>query len=280
MHGSLLASALPSSAEGGGQHLVPALAKLKVQLAEHVAALEAANGHVALCLSKWKAWTMSVRRALEEDLAMEVLPSLCRTETCRLWTLLHTLSVSGLARSNATTIVASGATRNSGGGGTGHSSSSSRSSSSSSGVEEEVASANAHVIDAMTAFLRRYFTCQSCRGHFLEQVAAGAHGLQAARGGGPEELVIWWWRLHSAVSARVAKEGKCRADRRWPPADICGTCWHASANETVGGGAAPFWGEPDEAAVSREMVRLYWPVPLQQNDHPPQPREGPEEKSL
>merc|ERR1712008_8405 len=151
-------------------------------------------------------------------------------------------------------------------------------SSSSSGKAEAV-NANAQVIDAMTAFLRRYFTCQSCRGHFLEQVAAGAHGLSAARSGGPVELVLWWWHLHSAVSARVAREGKCKADRLWPPADLCGTCWQVSAHESsVGGGTVPVpsW-EPDDAAVSREILRLYWPLPAQQNDHQPQPEQRTEE---
>jgi len=257
---SLLANGLPSSAEGGGQHLVPALAKLKGQLMEHVTAVEAANGRRALCLSEWKAWMKSVRHALEEDLAEKILPTLCRTETCRIWTLLHILSVSGLARGNATVTAASRFVHSSSG-------------------KERAVNANAQVIDAIIAFLRRYFTCQSCRGHFLEQVAAGAYGLEVARSGGPVELVLWWWHLHSDVSARVAKEGKCKADRRWPPADLCGACWQESANEnSVGGGTDPVssW-KPDEAAVSREMARLYWPLPPQQNNHQPQPVERTEE---
>jgi hypothetical protein len=116
----------------------------------------------------------------------------------------------------------------------------------------EAEDGNAVVFDALTAFLRRYFTCRNCRQHFLEQVEAEEYDLAAARApdAPPRMLALWWWRLHSAVSARVAKEGSCVADRRWPSQDVCGACYDGD--------------ESSEAVIEAELLSRYWPADLRE----------------
>jgi len=227
---SLLAASLPSASEGGPPELGAALGALRRELAKRLRNIEAADGRGALCLGEWRGLVAPVRGALEAAVGRAALPSLCRTETCRIWTLLHLLSIAPLARL--------GRAEEAGG--------------------EEVGgnsdAGNGAAFDAMIAFLRRYFTCNSCRKHFLQQVDAGMYNLAGARVGGPRELALWWWRLHTAVSASVAKEGKCKADRRWPAADVCTFCWGSRVGP--GGKVAH---EHDEAAIASELVRQYWP---------------------
>lgn len=226
---SLLAASLPSASEGGPPELGAALGALRRELAKRLRNIEAADGRAALCLGEWRGLVAPVRGALEAAEGRAALPSLCRTETCRMWTLLHLLSIAPLARVEL--AEARGAD-----------------------VGGDSDAGNGAAFDAMIAFLRRYFTCNSCRKHLLQQVDAGMYNLAAARVGGPRELALWWWRLHTAVSASVAKEGKCKADRRWPAADVCTTCWGGSV-EPEGKVA----NEPDEAAIASELVRQYWP---------------------
>jgi len=224
---SLLASLFPSVDEGG-LDLRQALLELKELVRTRIQKIEDANGHAVLCHNEWQTYVKIVRRALDAVRAKQVLPPSCRTETCRMWTLLHVLTVANLARSREGQVAVS-----------------------------SDALVNSFIFDTLASFLRRYFTCQACRKHFLEEVAAESFGLAAARIGGPKDLALWWWRLHRAVSLRVAKEGKCKADRQWPAADVCKGCWANSTND----GVKAFRTDPDEDLVAQELIRQYWPKP-------------------
>merc|ERR1719235_2011720 len=172
---SLLADAFPGKEEGGldlRPNLVEVRDKLKAKLKE----IEDANGRGGLCLDQWLEWIRPLRAAFDEIRRVQVLPTLCRTETCRVWTLLHILSIAGIARTSRKKPAA-----------------------------DFPLIQNHAAFDAMTQFLRRYFTCSNCRKHFLEQVDAGAYDLAKARQGKPHDLAIWWWRLHNAVSLLVAR---------------------------------------------------------------------------
>ena len=49
-----------------------------------------------------------------------------------------------------------------------------------------------------------------------------------------QDLVLYLWRFHSAVSLRVSALHSCEdSDRRWPPTSLCPTCWDASAEPWV-----------------------------------------------
>eukprot|EP00928_Gymnodinium_smaydae_P038192 TRINITY_DN26389_c0_g4_i1.p1 TRINITY_DN26389_c0_g4~~TRINITY_DN26389_c0_g4_i1.p1 ORF type:complete len:895 (-),score=216.50 TRINITY_DN26389_c0_g4_i1:67-2751(-) len=223
---AFLRQAFPTVEEGGLDLHAP-LAELEAKLAERLQEIEAADGRGALCIEEWKRLVWPVRRAFDKARAGKTLLSLCRTETCRVWALLHTLSVCSFARSN--------------------------------GTAEVTKSSNGRSFDLMSGFLRRYFTCRTCRAHFLEQWEAGSYDLAAARVGSPKDLALWWWRLHVAVSTRVAAEGKCKADRRWPAADVCPDCWPSSSSK--GKAKKADFTVADEALVAQTLVRQYWPTP-------------------
>merc|ERR1712125_220665 len=73
------------------------------------------------------------------------------------------------------------------------------------------------LLDVVRKFIEEYFKCMYCRRHFLEQFDNGSYGLAFARRD-PAQAVLYFWRLHSAVSVRVASEHGCNTiDRRWPP---------------------------------------------------------------
>ena len=49
-----------------------------------------------------------------------------------------------------------------------------------------------------------------------------------------QDLVLYLWRFHSAVSLRVSALHSCEdSDRRWPPTSLCPTCWDASVEPWV-----------------------------------------------
>lgn len=204
----LLSTSFPRE-EDWGPDLHQPLMELHEQLAKKLRELEAVAGRAALCLDDWKALVTPVRQAHDEWRRRQSLPSLCRSETCRVWALLHTLSVSGLARGETSSNVSTS-------------------------------------FAVMAGFLQRYFSCQTCRRHFVEAVEAKSFGLIAALAGGVRGLALWWWRLHVSVSVRVARDGKCNADMQWPPADVCGACWSSEG--------------ADEEHVVHWLVHTYWPL--------------------
>jgi thiol-disulfide isomerase/thioredoxin len=241
---TLLTRLFPSAAEGGPD-LPPALLLLKKNLGSTIQKVNESNGQAALCHEEWQKLVKPVRHALDISRSKQILIPLCRTETCRMWTLLHVLTVAKLARLNRPATSAEAIEQ-------------SELNAGAELVSVDVAD-NGQVFDTLTNFLQRYFTCQTCRKHFLEQVAAESYELRAARSGGPQELALWWWHLHTAVSARVAKEGKCRADRRWPPADVCHKCWeNKTATNTK---KKAFLANADEDLSALELVSQYWPHP-------------------
>lgn len=215
----LLVKALPQTE--GGFNLHPQLMKLGEELGTRLHQIEALDGHAALCADEWLRLVHPVRQAYDEARRAGTLPSTCRSETCRVWSLLHTLTIARLARAGNGTDTLS----------------------------------NEIIFDTITAFLRRYFTCRYCLKHFLKHTGLKSYGLEAARAGGPQDLAVWWWRYHSAVSQRVLP-GKCQVDRRWPPEDLCGTCW-----QNVTSAMVPEVEErlADRTAIAQELIRRYWP---------------------
>jgi len=139
---SLLVDKFPGKDEGGPD-LRPQLLELQQNLNTTLQNIQNANGQGALCISSWRNFVRPLRAAFDGIRANKTLLTPCRTETCRVWSLLHILSVANLARTGRASAA-----------------------SSSQPVQ------NGQIFDAIIQFLRRYFTCSTCRQHFLEQVEA------------------------------------------------------------------------------------------------------------
>lgn len=158
--------------------------------------IEATGG---LCASEWRIWLQPLLQRIavvgERDFAV---PSACGTDTCRMWSLLHTLSAEGLYRPLQ---------------------------------QQQQPDVPAtlppdQLVAAVKVFLEQFFKCLYCRRHFLQQFSEGSYGLADARQD-PAQAVLYFWRLHNAVSVRVAAEARCdEVDRRWPPISLCADCWH------------------------------------------------------
>jgi len=159
--------------------------------------VEQTQGNHALCAPEWKAEIKELKEAYLQRLARGGRPrGTCITDTCRMWALLHVLSLApaaGPAGSPAPTAAAAV------GGGA--------------------------LLDAVHGFLGRYFSCRVCQTHFLRQWDSGAYGLAEAKANTTHGPALYLWRLHNAVSTRVAAESGCVGDRRWPPEDECPECW-------------------------------------------------------
>merc|ERR1719387_1712276 len=268
-------------------HILPSIAALDSAVRGRVAALESNDGREALCMEEWRSLIKPVRAAFDARRKEVPLPSTCRTQTCRVWALLHIISVGPLARAGFEAAdgaeverqllraaekvdAATDANARASGltvmqqivdreGKRAHDEATiGRLNNMAEWLRGEgtqptaAEDGNAFVFDALTAFLRRYFTCRNCRSHFLAQVEAGEYELAAARAADapPRLLALWWWRLHSAVSARVAAEGSCVADRRWPSEDVCGACYEGN--------------QSSEAVVESELLNRYWPAELRE----------------
>eukprot|EP00747_Dinoflagellata_sp_TGD_P024918 gnl/TRDRNA2_/TRDRNA2_130885_c0_seq1.p1 gnl/TRDRNA2_/TRDRNA2_130885_c0~~gnl/TRDRNA2_/TRDRNA2_130885_c0_seq1.p1 ORF type:complete len:648 (+),score=125.94 gnl/TRDRNA2_/TRDRNA2_130885_c0_seq1:91-1944(+) len=122
---------------------------------------------------------------------------LCTTETCRLWTLFHILSLAPSANHDGAMGARS-------------------------------------TLEAIFLFISTFFDCSICRNHALQAYNDGLYQKDTLiEKRGADGLVLYMWRFHNAVSLRIAKEQDCEADRRWPPADLCPTCWSSSAREKL-----------------------------------------------
>lgn len=185
-----------------------------------------------LCVAEWLQWL----QPLEAKYGPEPLPAACSTETCKVWTLFHVLSLAP---------------------GEGH----------------EGALPATETVSRIMAFVEAWFTCRHCRDLAMQQWAARAYGRNRLIKD-PRKMPIWLWRLHNAVSVRVAAERGCaNIDWRWPPADACPACWKRSVKEwavlgesarllkPVGTGySAPvlFPATPNETAVYAYLAGAFW----------------------
>mmetsp|Transcript_103157 Transcript_103157/g.189374 ORF Transcript_103157/g.189374 Transcript_103157/m.189374 type:complete len:796 (+) Transcript_103157:53-2440(+) len=209
---SLLVATFPSV---GNFSLAAPLRSLKDTVAQRVQDVRAAKGKMTMCAEEWRELMTPIREHFMTSRENQTLKPACFTETCRVWTLLHIITISDFARKRTTTSVGE----------------------------------NKIVFATITEFLRRFFTCATCRRHFLDAITLGSVNLAQAMSGGPRELALWWWRMHNDVSQRVKHEGRCRGDRQWPPIDLCQVCWQDTSGQKV----------IDEDAIAKELVTQYWP---------------------
>jgi len=181
------------------------LAELRRALRVRLRGAQAAEGG-GLCAEEWKNLTAPVLQEISEvgQRNFSSTPTACASETCRMWSLLHTLAAEGYRRSPGSAAAKAG---------------------------EPLAASPAELMASVSSFIEEFFKCLYCRRHFLEQFGAGSYGLPLARRDAGE-AVLWFWRLHNAVSVRITAEHSCHdADRRWPPLSLCPKCWDAGATD-------------------------------------------------
>lgn len=198
----------------------------------------------AVCVDDWTKQLDGLGiPTIDEITAAVPTETTCQTETCRLWALIHILSLASQAHWPG-------------------------------------AASDAETARGIHAFLENHFRCDVCRNHYLLQVETASYGLQEMDRGNIS-LAIYLWRFHNAVSTRIAAEKNCFhpvLDRRWPSSESCSQCWDSSsrqwsviveASELLhdslraalhdSSDAALPMQLPDEKAVMQQLLGVYWP---------------------
>ncbi|CAE7564024.1 QSOX1 [Symbiodinium natans] len=202
------------------------------ELKDLLAQVQAAKSyHKDLCVSDWLHSVAAIEAVL--GTSPPTAPGSCTTDTCRVWTLFHFMSLA--KRHNVTGAVSAQET-----------------------------------VESITAFITAFFRCEHCRKHALEQLGAKAYGQEEMIQKGADGLPIYLWRFHNAVSVRIAAEGSCPGDRRWPPPDLCPACWSKSEeewdvlyeakqifSERAGGGLNAGGAIPDEVKVLEFLDKAF-----------------------
>lgn len=78
------------------------------------------------------------------------------------------------------------------------------------------------VLQAIRGYVRFFFGCRDCAGHFEKMAAASMH-----RVGSRDSAVLWLWSSHNKVNARLAgapSEDPQFPKVQWPPRELCSPC--------------------------------------------------------
>ncbi|XP_057582701.1 sulfhydryl oxidase 1 isoform X2 [Hippopotamus amphibius kiboko] len=78
------------------------------------------------------------------------------------------------------------------------------------------------VLQAIRGYVRSFFGCRDCAGHFEQMAAASMHQVENLN-----SAVLWFWSSHNKVNARLA--GAPSEDPQfpkvpWPPRELCPAC--------------------------------------------------------
>ncbi|CAE7529022.1 qsox2 [Symbiodinium sp. CCMP2592] len=185
--------------------LAEPLQELQGALLQRVRASQTPEGS-SLCADEWKLLTAPVLTRIAEVGQRDfVVASACASDTCRMWSLLHTLASEGFRREQAEL----------------------------SSKNELILSPSSPDVMMQTVhdFLEQFFKCHYCRRHFLKNFEAGSFGRDLAKTS-RQQVVLYFWRFHNAVSVRVTAWHGCNTtDRRWPPSSVCSRCWEQSTDD-------------------------------------------------
>lgn len=78
------------------------------------------------------------------------------------------------------------------------------------------------VLQAIRSYVRHFFGCRECAGHFEQMAARSMH-----RVGSTNDAVLWLWNSHNQVNARLAgapSEDPQFPKVQWPPRELCSAC--------------------------------------------------------
>jgi hypothetical protein len=74
-------------------------------------------------------------------------------------------------------------------------------------------------------FVDQLFKCEGCRSHFLEEYDGCQHGRCQLEDTDDKGVILWLWRMHNSVTARVKQDG---SSRLWPSMEACQACRQVS----------------------------------------------------
>merc|ERR1712218_534367 len=72
-------------------------------------------------------------------------------------------------------------------------------------------------------FVGNFLSCKRCKAQFMTDLDNCEYGFCTMKD--TRDLPLWLWRVHNAISLRVAKRHHADVDRRWPMYEDCPTCW-------------------------------------------------------
>eukprot|EP00069_Balaena_mysticetus_P003347 bmy_16679T0 len=78
------------------------------------------------------------------------------------------------------------------------------------------------VLQAIRGYVRFFFGCRGCAGHFEQMATASMHQV-----GNLNSSVLWFWSSHNKVNARLAgapSEDPQFPKVQWPPRELCSAC--------------------------------------------------------
>ncbi|GMF12816.1 unnamed protein product [Phytophthora lilii] len=138
-------------------------------------------------LSKWK------ELARERTFPVNLFASsddkawaLCKTYTCGLWTLFHSISVSDVQVSKKSAVQPWKPSK---------------------------------IMAAIRLFVKNFFGCEECREHFmLSNPESIIDELAVSDGKGPHAVVMWMWKMHNTVNKVLKKD-------QWPSKRECPVCY-------------------------------------------------------
>uniref|UniRef100_A0A2K6F7R5 Sulfhydryl oxidase n=1 Tax=Propithecus coquereli TaxID=379532 RepID=A0A2K6F7R5_PROCO len=87
------------------------------------------------------------------------------------------------------------------------------------------------VLQAIRGYVRAFFGCRDCAGHFEQMAAASMHKV-----GSLDDAVLWFWSSHNRVNARLAgapSEDPQFPKVQWPPRELCSACHNELAGVPV-----------------------------------------------
>ncbi|KAM9111048.1 LOW QUALITY PROTEIN: sulfhydryl oxidase 1 [Megaptera novaeangliae] len=78
------------------------------------------------------------------------------------------------------------------------------------------------VLQAIRGYVRFFFGCRDCAGHFEQMATASMHRVESLN-----SAVVWFWSSHNKVNARLAgapSEDPQFPKVQWPPRELCSAC--------------------------------------------------------
>ncbi|KAG8517156.1 Sulfhydryl oxidase 1 [Galemys pyrenaicus] len=87
------------------------------------------------------------------------------------------------------------------------------------------------VLQAIRGYIRFFFGCQDCAGHFEQMSAASMHKVDSLN-----NAVLWLWSSHNKVNNRLAgtpSEDPHFPKVQWPPRELCSACHNELGGQPV-----------------------------------------------
>lgn len=83
-------------------------------------------------------------------------------------------------------------------------------------------------LSIVNTFVRRFFGCEDCVKHFTTTYDSCDFDRCKAGRMDQKNSSLWLWKVHNAVTQRVARERDLPDPEKWPSAKACPSCWDAS----------------------------------------------------